>query len=154
MFKTTNHVCEAQYTDEWKGAVQFYTGKSDAADPSSLCRNQLVSMLNNQTLAFNSNSSVPWADASGFTEQMMDRYCRDAIFTEHGASVLNDRLVRFLEQYQMDHGKELSQAGIRLALFPDHDVQPCKFSAGDGRHYFKLVLMRIRLFANLLQCVR
>jgi hypothetical protein len=144
VFKTSNRVCEDKYVGAYKEAAQLF----NEADPQVLsnCRETIQQLLRNSTTAKNKNFSTAVSE--------VDNYCENSTLTERGASHLNDRLYRFVQLQNQIRCKELETANLQLAILEAHDIQSCQYTPSEnGRHYFGLNLMRLRLFANLLQAL-
>jgi len=124
LLKTTNKICDEKYTGTYGRASVLFNEE----DPSTIeaCKNRVRSM----------NSSFPDSDITN--------YCVNGVMTEKGASFLNQRLHRFVENFRM--------RDLKVAVWNDHDLDLCEYTnREDGRHYHPLTLALIRSMANNLQ---
>jgi hypothetical protein len=139
LFKTTNRICDSHFLDEYARAAHLYSVND--ADTLSKCR-EMIARINLKGTTINSN----------ITSSDIANYCENATMTEAGVVHLNERLYKFVERQKQQLQEELEETGLKVAIVPDHDVQSCPFTyQGDGRHYARLNVMRIRLYANILE---
>jgi hypothetical protein len=68
--------------------------------------------------------------------------------TSKGSNYLNERMKNVINDIQ-NIDNEFISSNITLGMYNDHDIQPCELT-DDGRHYYKTVLSRIDLLANML----
>jgi hypothetical protein len=92
------------------------------------------------------------------TPEEISNYCEYGTSNEIGSAYLNERLVNYLAKHNWLEGQNAytasgeSASKLRIGLFDDHAVQNCAYS-GDGTHFANLCLLRIRLLANILECM-
>jgi hypothetical protein len=139
LFKTTNRICDSHFLKAYARAAHLYSVND--ADTLSKCREMIArNNLNGTTI----NSNITSSDIAN--------YCENATMTEAGVVHLNERLYNFVERQKQQLQEELEETGLKVAIVPDHDIQSCPFTPqGDARHYDRLNVMRIRLYANILE---
>jgi len=124
LLKTTNKICDEKYTGIYGRASVLFN--EEDRNTIEACKNRVRSM----------NSSFPDSDITN--------YCVNGVMTEKGASFLNQRLHRFVENFRM--------RDLKVAVWNDHDLDLCEYTnREDGRHYHPLTLALIRSMANNLQ---
>jgi len=128
LFKTTNSICSKRYISKFVQGTKSYTRKRTKT--ISRC---IASVREGTALTIGTNA--------------IRDYCKNGIFNDVGSQHLNRRLFKFVDARK-------NSTSIKLAVFNDHDVQSCVYTPkGDGRHYHMLNLVRIRILANLLNCM-
>jgi hypothetical protein len=92
------------------------------------------------------------------TAEQISNYCEYGTSNEIGTAYLKKRLIKYLAQHNWLEGQKAftasgeSASKLRISLFDDHAVQTCAYSP-DGLHFVALSLLRVRLLANLLECI-
>jgi hypothetical protein len=130
LFKTTNFMCTAKYTNVYATVNNLY----EAKDPAIY-----------QTCREKARKAVGGGQ-SRVGEEDIENYCFNGTFNDAGASHLNERLRKFVEKNQ-DMSTELF-----MGIYNDRDVETCPYTK-DVIHYHPLNMLRIRLLANHLQCL-
>jgi len=128
LFKTTNSICSKRYISKFVQGTKSYTRKR-----TKTITRCIASVREGTSLTIGTNA--------------IRDYCKNGIFNDVGSQHLNRRLFKFVDARK-------NSTSIKLAVFNDHDVQSCVYTPkGDGRHYHMLNLVRIRILANLLNCM-
>lgn len=139
LFKTTNLMCTEKFVDQYAISAPLFE-QGDSATLNK-CYYQ-VQQLINQDRSGNAKSF-------NVTVDKIKEYCRHGAFINHGVTYLNDRLFQHVKELQHH-----SSPNLTIAIYNDHDVESCNYtSIPDGRHYHPLNLVRIRLLANMIQCL-
>jgi hypothetical protein len=134
LFKTTNFICTDYYWGDYSDAAALY-GRQDAYILSR-CKREIERLVEHK------NGQMR------FSDEEITRYCSKAALDEYGSKDLNHRLLEFVQKTQP------TLKIMKMDVYNDHDVESCPFSEpNDGRHYHALNLMRIRLLANMIQCL-
>lgn len=133
LFKTTNFVCDEKYRREWKvGRNKYLSGDSETLDKCF--------------------SSIREHNPDTISNDDIKSYCENAVISDHGAEALNKRLYQFVGNTNVR--LQLRNSPLKIAVFNDHDIESCEYTMkGDGRHYHKLNLARVRLLGNYLDCL-
>lgn len=171
LFKTTNYFCESKFNGQYSDTIaKFKVDREQLQQlyPSaSLMDTDQNNILNNNyqnTPAFNlcatqlehiRNLNATLAMAQILSAHNIYRYCSEGTFDEEGVRKLNARLLDFVKQKQKEqnNGSTLTAAApSTVAIFNDHDLESCRFTL-DGRHYDPLLLVRIRVLANMVQAL-
>jgi hypothetical protein len=109
-------------------------------------KNKFYHANDNQTITnYGSRQGFKKAAGFNFTKREVARYCEFGTFDDDGSEYLNERLRTYV------NGLDNQKPSFYVGIFNDHDVESCDYT-DDGRHYFRLNLLRIRLLANLLEC--
>ena len=97
-------------------------------------------------------------------DAMMLDYCYNGTLTKRGSQHLNQRFYKWFIQ-QTSSMKNLDHAGaayggaarkelpsnLRIGIFDDTGIESCHYtSIRDGRHFKELILVRLRLLANII----
>lgn len=129
LYKTTNFICEEKYIGAYAFATQLYSSMNETVIANC------VASLRKETEIHN------------ITSYDLDNYCRNGASIEAGSMYLNQRIIEFVDLHQ-------NVTDVRIEIFNDHDIDNCLYTTeGDGRHYFELNLVRIRMLANMLSCM-
>jgi len=139
LFKTVNLIC----SDGWYGAYsngdKAYTA---ALSQESTTQSRLV-LRQCETRV----KEIIRRDNVTLSADQVSRYCRHGLFNDHGARYLNDRMYRFIAEHLPD------DLPFKVGIFNDHDIQSCNYTQPhDGRHYFDMNMVRLRVLGNILSC--
>jgi hypothetical protein len=146
LFKTTNYMCIDNFWGDYSDAVAWYQRQDAYA--INRCERELQRKRD-----YYHNSPEMVSSFVGLDDANLTRYCEKGVFDEYGAKDLNHRIFEFVQEYNSKNN-QLKSSGLQMAVFNDHDTQSCTYSEpNDGRHYHPLNLMRIRLLANVIQCL-
>ena len=148
LFKTTNYICVDQFWGDYADAAALFQSEGKNVETArNKCRHLIQELVRDSTRA--AGLPVDMLGAENIT-----RYCERAVFNDYGVKDLNHRLLEFVQKQQQQQQKQRPSNNMTIAIFNDHDLQSCAYSApNDGRHYHPLNLMRIRLLANMIQCL-
>ena len=156
LFKTTNYVCEDLFWGDYAdGAALYKEGSKNVDTARQTCRHLIQALVRDNTAG--NGLRIDMLGAENIT-----RYCSKAVLDEYGVKDLNHRLLEFVQKRQpkgtLQQVTTTNRTNIKdamtIAIFNDHDLQSCAYSEpNDGRHYHPLNLMRIRLLANMIQCL-
>lgn len=134
LFKTTNRVCQDHFWGEYSDTERLYERQD--AYIMSRCKREIERLLDHH---HGENVELSLDDIT--------RYCTFGVLNEHGSKDLNNRLWNFVQTRQRT-------SNLIMDIFGDHDVQTCAYTEpNDGRHFHPLNLLRIRLLANMIQCL-
>ena len=141
--KTSNFICDEKYTREFAKGVHLYSAQNRQAIK------KCVTSIRKEEHLYKSSSAT-------ITVQNIRNYCTNAVLNEKGSSDLNERLYRFVndrrKQQQQQHS--ISSPSTKLVIFNDNKLQSCETTRrADARHHQILNLARIRLLANLFDCM-
>jgi hypothetical protein len=140
LFKTNNARCEEKFYGGTAKLNKLYRAKDNQT--LSECRDYYASEMANHNT----------------TPEEISSYCEYGTSNEIGTAYLNERLIKYLTQHNWLEGHNTftasgeSASKMRIGLFDDHAVQACSYS-GDDTHFVELSLLRVRLLANLLECI-
>jgi hypothetical protein len=149
LFKTTNYMCIDNFGGDYSDAASLYQRQD--AYTINRCERELQRKRD-----YYHNSPGMMSSLEGLEDANLTRYCAKGVLDEYGAKDLNHRLFEFVHEYNMKNNNQQKSTGhdLQIAIFNDHDTQSCPYSEpDDGRHYHPLNLMRIRLLANMIQCL-
>lgn len=142
LFKTTNFICTDHYWGDYSDSEALYARQ----DPYILsrCKREIQRLMEQHGHGNGQNGQVD------LSNEDIARYCSKGALDEYGVKDLNHRLLEFVQAKQ----RVITGSELKMEIFNDHDVQSCQYSEpNDGRHYHPLNLMRIRLLANMIQCL-
>ena len=176
LFKTTNHVCDDKYYGQYKDHIELYNNniininnnnsnsnsKNNNSKATNLlmeCKNYFLKLLLRKQET-NTNLPESWSqprdDGSSLLEDYVDNYCMNGTLSDHGSNYLNNRLVKFVNDYNANNTNNdtNNNNSMVVQIFNDHDMQDCSYTTvGDGRHFQGMNLLRIRLLLNQLDCI-
>ena len=145
ILKTNNYICDEKYIGKFARGVSLYSTKNRRVI------NQCVASIMQKEQKYKSSSGIT------ITVQDIQDYCTNAVLSEKGSSGLNERLYQFVNarrKQQQQQQRNSSSSSIKVAIFNDHKLQSCETTTiGDARHHHILTLARIRLLANLFDCM-
>lgn len=140
LYKTTNYVCDEKLYGWFQDSHERYRTR----DPPTLQACQRMVRDELADYAANNDRATP----RPINEQDIANYCVNGTINNHGSTLLNERMVRFVEQKLLPQ----STTATRVGIYNDHDLQSCQHCGHEGGlHYLDINLMRIRLLANQLQ---
>ena len=82
-----------------------------------------------------------------FLDSQINNLCSNGTITSKGSRVLNQRLLKVMNDRQ-----KMPTNKINFGVLDDASMQECQFS-DDGRHQTSIVLSRITMLANILDCI-
>ena len=143
VLKTNNFICDEKYIDNFAKGISLYSAQNMRVI------NQCVASITQKEQNYKSSSGI------SITVQDIQNYCTNAVLNEKGSSGLNERLYRFVDARRKQQHQSISTSpSIKLVIFNDHKLQSCETTGiGNARHHHILNLARIRLLANLLDCM-
>lgn len=151
LFKTTNAVCTDHFWGEYSDGVTLYQNRN-VEQTRAKCKRAIQAMVRDHTKMGTTAATKNNNDTLLYTNDNIVRYCQRAVLDEYGAKDLNLRLQEFVHNYQAKNAN--TNSNMTVAIFNDHDIQSCTYATlNDGRHYHPLNLMRIRMLANMIQCL-
>lgn len=171
LFKTTNFFCESKFNGPYSDTIakfkvdrlqlqQLYPSSSGE---EAMQKNNGPNNYRRDTPMFDfCATQLEHKVALNATDEMTQllspnniyRYCSEGTFDEMGVRNLNTRLSEFVQQKQQAQENCTSIRTVLpdIGIFNDHDLESCRYTL-DGRHYDSLILVRIRVLANLIQAI-
>jgi len=170
------------FTESLSSSLRLQEKATTATDSSSIVNRAtfrgISEAINSKTIgSYGANATATATPGPILTDDQINDYCVNGTLDQNGPIHLNERLQRWVDNYNSNrnNNKDLDgrddggsppssrsttkrRSNSRLPIvqiFNDNAIQQCSYTPNkDGRHYFQLNLPRIRLLLNQLQCIQ